>query len=163
MIELNQIHTSNKIKEPIYYRAIRVFLMLLSAILMFSYLTGVMSYITSGPSTTLLDDLTTDYVVTIVLLGLALFSLIIAWFRNVSYGIVSLVFLMMYVIYVSFISSPLDFQLMIDFLAIAISVNAVGFIIIGIIKRHSKNREFDINAQGLVDGYEGPDVFNFRI
>lgn len=163
MIELNQINNTNRIKAPVYYRVIRMFLILLSAILMLSYLSGVVSYITSGPSTTLLEDLTTDYVVTVILLGLALFSLIIAWFRNVSYGILALVFLSMYVIYVSFISSPLDFQLMIDFLPIAISVNAVGFIIIGILRKHSKNREFDINAQGLVDGYEGPDVFNFRI
>lgn len=163
MIELNQINNTNRIKAPVYYRVIRMFLILLSAILMLSYLSGVVSYITSGPSTTLLEDLTTDYVVTVILLGLALFSLIIAWFRNVSYGILALVFLSMYVIYISFISSPLDFQLMIDFLPIAISVNAVGFIIIGILRKHSKNREFDINAQGLVDGYEGPDVFNFRI
>jgi len=163
MIELNQIHKQKKAAAPVYYRIIRGFLILLSSILMFYYLAGVVGYITSGPSASLFDDLTYDYIVVIVLLGLALFCLIVAWFRNISYGIVSLVFLFLYVLYMSFISSPLSFQLVLGFLPIAIAVNAAGFITIGVLRRHGKSREFDINADAIADRYEGPDVFNFRM
>lgn len=163
MIELNQMDKSNKPQTPIYYRIIRGFLILLSSILMFYYLTGIVRYITSGPSTTLFDDITLDYAATIILLGLSLFCLIVAWFRNVSYGIVTLVFLALYVLYISLISSPIEFELALGFLPIAIAVNAIGFIIIGILIKSRKRRQFDINAEAIADKYEGPDVFNFRI
>lgn len=133
--------------------------MLLSSIIMFYYILGIVSYITSGPSVTLIDDTTTEFVVQIILLGLGLFYLIIAWFRHISYSIVALVFIALYIIY----TSVLHGVVMVGFLPIAMTCDAAGFIILGLIKKYRKKQGYNIYVEPIVDELEGPDIFNFRI
>lgn len=159
MIEFNEMHSSSKDQTSLVYKILKIFLMFLSGIIMFYYLVGIVSYVTSGPSATLFDDLTTEFVIQVILMGLGLFYLIVAWFRQISYSIVSIVFTVLYVIYTSLLSGGL----VVSFLPIAMVLDAVGFIILGTAKKLRKRREYDVYASPVADEYEGPDIFNFRI
>jgi len=160
MIQFNEMHSGGDKKgNTLFYRVVRILLMIISGIMMFYYMLGVVNYLTSGPSITLLDDLTTEFVVQVVLLGLSLFYLIVAWFRHISYGIISLVFICIYSAY----SSLLLESVTIGFVPISVASVATGFILLGIIKKHSEKKNFDLYAEPIIDEYEGPDIFNFRI
>lgn len=153
------MHGSNKKQTSLLYKILKVFLMFLSGIIMFYFLIGIVGYVTSGPSATLFDDLTTEFVIQIILLGLALFYLIVAWFRSISYSIVSIVFTLLYVLYTSMLAK----EVVIGFLPIAMVFDAIGFIILGVSKKLRRSREYDVYATPMVDELEGPDIFNFRI
>ena len=159
MIEFNQMHDRKNNQTSLIYKILKGFLMFLSAIIMFYYLVGIVSYITSGPSATLVDDLSTEFVVQIVLLGLGLFYLIVAWFRSISYSIISIVFTMIYVFYTSLLANKLT----LDFLSIAMVGDAAGFIVLGVSKKLRRSREYDVYASPIADDIEGPDIFNFRL
>jgi len=159
MIEMNRMHSEVKEETSLVYKISRGFLMLVSSILMLYFLVGIVRYITSGPSVTLLDDLTTDFIVQIILMGLGMFYLIVAWFRHISYGIVSLIFTFLYVGY----SALLTANFSLGFLPIAMSLDAVGFIILGLVKKHKKKNEYNVYADPIVNEYQGPNVFNFRV
>lgn len=158
MFEINSTQNIEK-DTSLAYKVFKGFLIFLSGLIMVFYLVGVVNYVSSGPSATLFDDLTPEFLVLILCLGFSLLYLIIAWFRHISYAIVSIVFTGLYVLY----SSLLNAQLTIGFLPIILVANAFGFIILGVVKKHKKKREFNIFAEPLADEYEGPDVFNFKV
>ena len=159
MIELYQKDNKDSKDKSLFYKIIRGLLMLFSGIMMFYYLLGIVNYILSGPSITLIDDLTTEFVVQTVLLGLGLFYLVLAWFKHIAYSMVAILFTFLYIIYSSIIQD--DYT--IGFLSIAMICDAVGFLILGLGRRYRKKKEFDINSEPLIDEIQGPDIFNFRV
>ncbi len=159
MLDFNEMNNNKREQTSLLYKIIRVLLITLSGIIMLNYLIGIVSYITSGPSVTLFDDLTREFILQVLLMGTGLFFLIIAWFRHISYGIVSLIFIIMYCAY----SSLLAGEIVLGFLSIAMAIDSIGFILLGFIKRYQSKKEYNVYAAPLADQYEGPNVFNFRI
>ena len=158
MFEINTIQNTGD-DSSLLYKVLKGFLISLSAVIFLLYVAGIANYISSGPTATLLDDITLDFVVIILLLGFSLVYLVGAWFRHISYGIISIIFTGLYVLYLSIINE----KLIVGFLPIVLVVNAFGFIILGLVKKYKKKRDYNVFAEPIVDEYEGPDVFNFKV
>ncbi|MEX1377839.1 MAG: hypothetical protein AB1Z23_10280 [Eubacteriales bacterium] len=158
MFEINTIQNTGD-DSSLLYKVLKGFLICLSALIFLFYVAGIANYISSGPTATLLDDITLDFAVIILLLGFSLVYLVGAWFRHISYGIISIIFTGLYVLYLSIINGKLS----VGFLPIILVVNAFGFIILGLVKKHKKKRDYNVFAEPIVDEYEGPDVFNFKV
>lgn len=154
-----EMHQEKKPSEPLYHKISKGFLIVLSGIIMFFYLQYAVAYILSGPSITLLDDLTWGFVAKTLLLGVSLFFLVMAWFRHILYGCLSLGFSLFFVVYLSIITKGIY----VDFLSGMMLFCAVGFIVLGLVKNYRKKHTFDLYAERIEDNFNGPDIFNFRL
>lgn len=146
-------------RKPLYYKIMKVFIYILSAITVLIYIILAVMYVTSGPMQTLADDITFEFLFKFIILAIGLLFMLFAWKYHITCALISAIFIVGYIT----VNSLDKGMFSMGFMEVALLILCLLFVAFGFLKRWLEDDGHDKILGPDIEKNDGPDITKFTL